>query len=119
MTTRPLSAEGPFGRFADRLLATELPELPSPSRDLTVEFTCRRAAEVPGPLRLGVTVLVVGVGMSQRVFGLDRTTAMLRSTSLPFVGELARMVRSLGFTFVWETWPDTSPTGAPGHRSTT
>jgi hypothetical protein len=32
---------------------------------------------------------------------------------LPLVGELARLIRSLGFAFVWETWPDSSPTGAP------
>jgi hypothetical protein len=114
VTTRQLSVEGPFGRFADRLLATELPELPPPARDLTVAFVCRRAEEVPAPLRLGMTVLVAGVGAAQRVLGLDRTTGFLRSTELPLVGELARMVRALGFTFIWETWPDTSPTGAGG-----
>ncbi len=117
MTTRPLSAEGPFGRFAERLLAAELPDLPISSREDTVAFVCRRVREIPTPLRLGVVVLAVGSGVAQRTLGLDRTTTFLRGTRLPFVAELARMVRSLGFAFVWETWPLTSPTGAPAAGS--
>ena len=59
-----------------------------------------------------VTILVLALGVARRVVGPERVTAFLCSTRLPLVGELARLVRSLGFTFVWETWPDTSPTGA-------
>ena len=77
---------------------------------------CRRADQVPSPLRIGVVTLTVATGVGQRTLGDERTTRFLRSTSLPFVAELARMVRSLGFTYVWETWPDTSPTGAPTSR---
>jgi hypothetical protein len=58
--------------------------------------------------------LAAGVGLAQRVLGDDRTTRFLQHTTLPFVAELARMVRSLGFTYIWETWPGTSPSGAPG-----
>ena len=64
---------------------------------------------------MGVTALMTAVGLLQRVIGLDRTTRFLQTTSLPFVGELARMARSLGFAFIWESWPDTSPTGAGSH----
>lgn len=110
----PLRPDGPFGRFAAELLAVELPDLPDERRVSTVEFVCRRAAQVPAPLRLGIMVLSVLVGVARRCIGAERTTAFLRSTSLPFVGELARMVRSLGFAFVWETWPSTQPAGAPG-----
>lgn len=99
--------------FADSLLAVELPDLPDERRCTTVEFVCRRAGEVPTPLRLGVIALSLAAGVAQRLAGVERTTAFLRATTLPFVGELARMVRSLGMTFVWETWPATSPTGAP------
>lgn len=113
VSTSPLSSEGPFGRFADQLLALELPDLPDETRDDTVAFVCRRAGETPSPLRLGVTVLAIGVGVGQRVLGNERTTAFVGSTTLPFVGELARMVRSLGFAYIWESWPTTSPTGAP------
>jgi hypothetical protein len=108
-----LSSEGPFGLFADRLLTIELPDLPSTSRADTVAFVCRRANQVPSPLRVGVVGLSAGVGMAQRLLGVDRTTGFLRTTRLPFVGELSRMVRSLGFAYIWETWPDSSPTGAP------
>lgn len=98
--------------FADALLAVELPGLPDERRRATVAFVARRANEVPTPLRLGVATLSIGAMIGQRVLGVDRSTGFLRSTSLPFVGELARMVRSLGFAFVWETWPSTTPTGA-------
>ena len=112
MSTRLLSVEGPFGVFADRLLALELPDLPDDRRADAVDFTCRRANEVPSPLKLGISVLTAGVGLAQRVVGDDTTTSFLRGTSLPFVGELSRMVRLLAFAFIWETWPNTSPTGA-------
>jgi hypothetical protein len=108
-----LSSDGPFGLFADRLLTLELPDLPPTPRLETVEFVCRRARQVPTPLRLGIVVLAVGMGLAQRLVGVERTTEFVRHSTLPFVGELPRMVRSLGFAFVWETWPDTSPTGAP------
>lgn len=109
----PLRPTGPFGRFADDLLAVELPDLTTDQRADTVGFVCRRASQVPTPLRLGILVLSLGVGVLQRVVGPDRTVRFLQGTSLPFVGELARLVRSLGFAFVWETWPATTPTGAP------
>lgn len=113
MPGHPLSVEGGFGVFADDVLRAELPDLAPDRRLATVEFVCRRAREVPTPLRIGVGTLSVGAAIVRRLAGPDRTTAFLSRTSLPFVGELARMVRSLGFAFVWETWPDTSPTGAP------
>lgn len=114
----PLSVEGGFGVFADAVLAVELPDLPDDRRRETVGFVCRRAHEVPTPLRLGVIALTIGATLGCRIAGAERTTTFLRSTSLPFVGELARMVRSLGFAFVWETWPATSPTGAPTDAAT-
>lgn len=113
MSPASLAPAGTFGRFAQRLLAAELPDLPDLARDDTVRFVCRRAGQMPGPLRLGVTGLTLGVGIAQRLAGEQRTDDLLRRTELPLLGELARMVRSLGFTYVWETWPDTSPTGAP------
>ena len=113
MTASPLSIDGAFGRFADHLLTIELPDLPPERRADTVAFVCRRAHQVPTPLRLGVLGLSVATGLGQRALGDDRTTRFLQGTRLPFVGELARMVRSLGFAYVWETWPSSSATGAP------
>ena len=109
-----LAPDGPFGRFAERLLVLELPDLPDDRLRATVEFVCRRAQQVPGPLRLGVTTLAVATGVAERVVDPVHVVGFLRGTELPLVGELARLVRSLGFAFVWETWPDTSPSGAPG-----
>ena len=110
----PLSIAGSFGTFADELLRIELPDLPADRRAETVAFVCRRANQVPTPLRLGITTLSVGLAAGQRLLGVDRTTRLLEDNPLPLVGELARMVRSLGFAFIWETWPDSSPAGAPG-----
>ena len=90
---------------------TELPDLAGDRRAETVAFVCRRAAQTPTPLRLGVIALSLGAGASQRLFGTPRTVSFFRGTSLPFVGELARLVRSLGFTYVWETWPATNESG--------
>lgn len=114
MSDHPLDVGGGFGVFADALLAAELPDLPDDRRVETVAFVCRRARSIPGPLRLGVTVLSAAVGIVQQRYGPGPSTAFLRDTRLPVLGELARLVRSLGVAFVWETWPDTSPTGGPG-----
>lgn len=111
--SRALDVDGPFGRFAERLLRIELPELPDERLTDTVTFVCRRAAAVPGPLRIGVTALALGVGVADRIVDPEVSTAFLRDTPLPIVGELARMVRSLAFAYVWETWPTTAPDGAP------
>ncbi|MCB0965529.1 MAG: hypothetical protein KDB37_01730 [Ilumatobacter sp.] len=109
-----LDPDGPFGRFAERLLMLELPDLPDDRRASTVAFVSHRAHQVPGPLRAGVTLLSVATGVAERVVEPDRVVAFLRSTELPLVGELARMVRSLAFAYVWETWPSTTPTGGAG-----
>ncbi|MEZ5297749.1 MAG: hypothetical protein R2697_16165 [Ilumatobacteraceae bacterium] len=107
-----LDPDGPFGRFAERLLMLELPDLPDDRRASTVAFVSHRAHQVPGRLRRRHPV----VGRDRcrrRVVEPDRVVAFLRSTELPLVGELARMVRSLAFAYVWETWPST-PTGGAG-----
>jgi hypothetical protein len=69
---------------------------------------------MPSPLRIGLVLVCAGVALAQRVAGVDRTTRLLQSSRLPLLGELPRMVRSLAFTYVWETSPDTLPSGAPG-----
>ena len=106
-----LTSDGALGQFADCLLTIELPELPQPARAETVAFVCRRANQMPSPLKLGLALVCTGVGIAQRAAGLERTTRFLQGSRLPLLGELPRMVRSLGFAFIWETWPDTSPEG--------
>jgi hypothetical protein len=110
--TQPLGVDGPFAAFAGELLGRELPDLDDARRTATVDFVCRRVRALPTPLLLGLTLLVLAMGVARTLAGPERVTGFLCSTRLPLVGELARLVRSLGFAFVWETWPDTSPTGA-------
>jgi hypothetical protein len=112
--SRQLTSDGALGLFADRLLTIELPDLPQPARDQAVMFVCRRANQMPSPLRIGLVLVCTGVALAQRIAGVDRTTRALQDSRLPLLGELPRMVRSLAFAYVWETWPDTSPAGAPG-----
>jgi len=110
--SRQLTSDGALGQFANCLLTIELPDLPATARAETVAFVSRRANQMPSPLHLGVLLICTGVGFAQRVAGLDRTTRLLQDSRLPLLGELPRMVRSLGFAFIWETWPDTAPSGA-------
>ena len=110
--SRQLTSDGALGQFANCLLTIELPDLPDTARAETVAFVCRRANQMPSPLRIGLLLICTGVGLAQRVTGLDRTTRFLQGSRLPLLGELPRMVRSLGFAFIWETWPDTAPSGA-------
>ncbi|HZB41623.1 MAG TPA: hypothetical protein VE487_11685 [Ilumatobacter sp.] len=112
--SRQLKSDGALGLFADRLLAAELPDLRQPARADTVAFVCRRANQMPSPLRVGLVLVCTGLALAQRVAGIDRTTRLLQGSRLPLLGELPRMVRSLGFAYIWETWPDTSPTGDVG-----
>jgi hypothetical protein len=112
--SRHLTSDGALGLFADRLLTIELPDLAPPARDETVAFVCRRANQMPSPLRIGLVLVCIGVALAQRAAGLDRTTRLLQGSRLPLLGELARMVRALGFAYIWETWPDTSSSGQTG-----
>jgi hypothetical protein len=37
---------------------------------------------------------------------------LLMSKPLPILGEYPRLIRSLGYTYIWEHWPDTRTNGA-------
>ncbi len=104
----PLAPDGALGQVADAQLRDELPDLPDDRRVATVEFVCRRARDVPGPLRLGVMLVSVVTAAAGRVVD----PASVRRFRVPLVGELPRLVRSLAVAFVWETWPDTRSSGA-------
>lgn len=106
------------GPYADRLLALDLPDLPADRRDEVVEFVARRVDGLPSVMHLGVLLLGVGFRLALAMGGAfanggDRVVRRLSSLPLPLVGEYSRMIRSLGYAYVWETWPDTTATGAP------
>lgn len=102
-------------RFADELLAVDLPELPDTRRHQAVEFVGRRIPLLPSPTRLGVSAIALLVDGLGRLAGPRRLAATLGGgrLALPLLSEYPRLVRSLAYAFVWEQWPDTKVTGAP------
>jgi hypothetical protein len=99
--------------FADRFLTSELPGLPAARRKETVEFTCRRIDTMASVTRFGV-FLVAGLHRAMLALpGGTRLSDLIVRLPLPLAGEYPRLLRSLGFAYVWETWPDTCVDGAP------
>ena len=110
---RQVPASSVVGSFADHLLADDLPDLPRAHRRAVVEFVCHRVDTLPSFTRFGV----LAIGSVFRVLlalpGGGTIAAAVMRLPIPFVAEYPRLIRSLGFAYVWEHWPDTSPTGAP------
>lgn len=104
---------GLIAEFCDELVAHDLPDLPAVRRADVVAFAGRRIDGLPSPMRLGVGIVALQVGVLSRVVGGRRTVAFLARRPLPLVGEYVRLVRSLAYAYVWETWPDTSSSGRP------
>ncbi len=103
----------PIAAFSDRLVARDLPGLPTAQRAEVVAFTARRIAHLPSPMRLGVGVVAIAVAGLGTVIGTDRLAGFLGRHPLPVFGEYVRLVRSLAFAYVWDTWPATAPNGTP------
>lgn len=99
-------------RFADALLGSDLPRLPDDRRLQAVAFIERRVAVLPSVTRFGVVVIGLFVGVVARVAGDRRTIQVVTSLPLPLLAEYPRLIRSLGYAFIWESWPDTQPDGA-------
>lgn len=100
------------GSFAERLLLVDLPELPAVRRTEVVAFIAHRVDSLPSFTRFGVLVLgFVFRGLLAMPGGWRAATILMR-LPLPLVAEYPRLIRSLGFAYVWENWPTTSITGA-------
>jgi hypothetical protein len=97
--------------FADRLLRLDFPSLPASNRTEVVAFTTRRVETLPSITYLGVVFLAAIVRLVLLLPGSDTTLRFLARTSLPLLGEYTRLVRSLGYAYIWDTWPDTAPDG--------
>jgi hypothetical protein len=110
---RPSTITPPVGRFADVLLAIDLPALPDDRRRRTTGFVAQRVSTLPSFTRFGVVVISFTVDLVGRAVGLDRMAALVTAKPLPLLAEYPRLIRSLGYAFIWETWPDTQPSGAP------
>ena len=101
------------GPFADLLLTTDLPQLPADRRAQVVQFVQRRTQSVPSFTRFGVTVISLFYRVLITLPGGRQAARFLMSQPLPLLGEYPRLVRSLGYAYIWERWPDTLPSGAP------
>lgn len=101
------------GGFAERLLAVDLPELPADRRREVVAFIAHRVDTMPSFTRFGVLAIGTVFAALLAVPGGWGVATLLMRLPLPFVGEYPRLMRSLGFAYVWEHWPTTTPTGSP------
>src|SRR6187200_1701318 len=103
----------PFvGPFADRLLALDLPDLPGERRAEVIAFTTRRIDGLPSVMRIGVLLIAALFRLLLVVPGGSAVVGLVARTPLPLLGEYVRLIRSLGYAYIWETWPQTRPTGA-------
>lgn len=100
------------GPFADRLLRLDLAGLAPDRRRQVIAFTTRRVEGLPSFMRIGVLAIAAVVRPVLVVPGSAPVVRVLARTHLPLVGEYVRLVRSLGYAFIWETWPDTRPDGS-------
>ncbi len=105
-------AQPVVGTFAERLLVADLPDLTAERRREVVAFIAHRVDTLPSFTRFGV----LAIGSVFRVLlalpaGWTLATLLMK-LPLPFVGEYPRLMRSLGFAYIWEHWPTTTPTGA-------
>ena len=99
------------GPFADLLLAGDLPDLPSDRRAEVVRFVERRATSVPSFTRFGVTMIGLLYRLLMAAPAGERVVRVLSGRTLPILGEYPRLIRSLGYAYIWDRWPDTTPTG--------
>ncbi len=111
MSRRPPSTT-PVERFADRLLARDLPQLDAGRRAATVGFIQARVDGLASFTRFGVVVISRLVDVFGRIVGASRALDVVIALPLPLVSEYPRLVRSLGYTYVWETWPATALDGS-------
>jgi len=109
--SRPRRLDTIVGPFADLLLTADLPELSDARRAEVVAFVQRRANGVPSFTRFGLTVIALVYRGVMVVPGGRSTARFLASKPIPLLGDYPRLIRSLGFAYVWDRWPDTLPTG--------
>ena len=89
-------------RFADGLLAVDLPRLPDSNRCDAVAFIERR---------IRVQAIAAGVHAAGVTLGHARVRRVVLKLPLPLLTEYPRLIRSLGYAYIWETWPATDVDG--------
>jgi hypothetical protein len=109
---RPVPLPRLVEEFADRLLVVDLPALTADRRGDAVAFTGSRIAGLPSPMRFVIALVAIVVAAVGRLAGIARVARFLAARPIPVVGDYVRLVRSLAYTYVWETWPSTAADGA-------
>jgi hypothetical protein len=100
------------GPFAEMLLTADLPHLAVERRTEVARFVGRRIDTMPSFTRFGVMVIALCYRALIAVPMGCAAARFFMSKPLPIVGEYPRLIRSLGYAYVWEHWPDTAPSGA-------
>ncbi len=103
------------GPFADRLLAADLPDLANADRKVVISFIAHRVDSLPSFTRFGVLLLGYVFRFLVTLPGGWAIAKILIKLPLPLIAEYPRLIRSLGFAYVWEHWPSTTATGADSH----
>lgn len=98
--------------FSDRVIANDFPALPAARRADVVAFAGRRIDGLPTPMKVGVGAVAVLVGGLSRIVGPTRLVRFIARRPLPVVGDYMRLVRALGYAYVWENWPSTASDGS-------
>lgn len=98
--------------FAHLLLSVDLPGLGGSQRDEVADFAVRHVDELPSVLRIGTLIIAAPMRVVVAAPGARRLLAWLIAHPIPLIGEYVRMVRSLAYTYIWETWPHTRPDGS-------
>ncbi|TPW11062.1 MAG: hypothetical protein FD127_3431 [Acidimicrobiaceae bacterium] len=109
---RSVPSSSLVGPFADRLLALDLPGLHPARRREAIDFTTRRVDSLPSLMRFGVMSIAAIFRALLVLPRSDTLVKFLARTALPLLGEYVRLLRSLGYAYIWETWPDTRPDGS-------
>lgn len=100
--------------FANQLLGSDMPRLPATRRAEAVAFVSRRVDELPGVTGIGVRVIARVYALVRTLPGGITASRVLASRPIPVLGDYPRLVRSLAYAYIWESWPETRPDGAPG-----
>ncbi len=87
--------------------------LPANRRTDAVEFVTRRVDGLPSFTRFGVLVIGAVYRALLAIPGGWPVARLVASKPLPLLSEYPRLVRSLGYAYVWEQWPATLPDGTP------
>lgn len=94
----------------DAILRHDLPLLPVAHRKTVTNFTIQRLDTLPQHLFWGVGIIAFVMRVVSLLGGAS-LVLWASHRSIPLVSEFFRLVRSLSYSFVWESWPDTEPTG--------